>query len=66
MKAAVFRQVGEPLTIEEAAALVKPGSSTGPWSHEDLLVHLHRYREESGEATDTAGVESFINWLEKQ
>ena len=53
-------------TIEEAAALVKRTFNAGPWTYEELQANLVRYREESGEATDTTGVESFLAWLEKQ
>lgn len=52
-------------TIEEAAALVQGDTEAGPWSFEELQANLVRYREESGEATDTTGTEAFFAWLEK-
>ncbi|NND01795.1 MAG: 1-(5-phosphoribosyl)-5-[(5-phosphoribosylamino)methylideneamino] imidazole-4-carboxamide isomerase [Acidimicrobiia bacterium] len=53
-------------TIEEAAALVQRDTSAGPWTYEELQANVVRYREESGEATDTLGIESFLAWLEKR
>ncbi len=53
-------------TIEEAAALIQRETDAGPWSFEELQASLVRYREASSEATDTAGVEAFLAWLEKQ
>lgn len=53
-------------TIEEAVALVKRHVTSGPWTYEELQAHLVRYRDESGEATDTSGVAAFLAWLEKQ
>lgn len=53
-------------TIEEAAAVVSRSTDAGPWTYEELQANLVRYRDESGEATETAGIEAFMAWLEKQ
>lgn len=53
-------------TVEEAASLIKREPVSGPWSYEELQAALWHYRDESGEATDTSGVESFLSWLAKQ
>lgn len=53
-------------TIQEAAAMIKRNVDAGPWSYEELQAGLASYREESGEATDTGGIEAFLAWLEKQ
>jgi len=52
-------------TVEEAADMLKARDESGPWTTEELQAGLHRFRDEASETADTASIESFLNWLQK-